>query len=44
VGDELYGVADERLMLHATYLEFIHPVTGNVLRVHSDAAFNGVDE
>lgn len=27
VGDDLYGTADERLHLHAAYLEFVHPVT-----------------
>ncbi|MBR5150920.1 MAG: RluA family pseudouridine synthase [Bacteroidaceae bacterium] len=28
VGDELYGVPDERLMLHAEYICFKHPVSG----------------
>lgn len=28
VGDELYGTKDRRLMLHAEYLSFVHPVTG----------------
>ena len=27
VGDDLYGTADERLYLHAAYLEFVHPKT-----------------
>ena len=28
VGDELYGTPDKRLMLHAEYVSFTHPVTG----------------
>lgn len=28
VGDELYGVPDERLMLHAEYICFKHPISG----------------
>ncbi len=31
VGDELYGTADKRLHLHAAYLEFIHPVTNEIV-------------
>lgn len=33
VGDELYGKADERLMLHAEYVSFLHPVTGVIIEV-----------
>ena len=33
VGDSLYGAVDERLMLHAEFLEFLHPVKKEVLRV-----------
>ncbi|MBW4888774.1 RNA pseudouridine synthase [Mucilaginibacter sp. HMF5004] len=32
VGDELYGTPAERLYLHASYLEFEHPVTKEILR------------
>ncbi|PTQ94893.1 tRNA pseudouridine32 synthase / 23S rRNA pseudouridine746 synthase [Mucilaginibacter yixingensis] len=28
VGDDLYGTAAERLYLHAAYLEFVHPASG----------------
>ena len=31
VGDMLYGTAAERLMLHATSISFVHPVTGKNL-------------
>lgn len=31
VGDDLYGISDERLYLHAAYLEFTHPVTSEKL-------------
>ncbi len=43
VGDRLYGRAapeeGERLMLHAELLEFVHPVSGEVMRVESAAPF-----
>jgi len=29
VGDRLYGIAGERLMLHAAELSFVHPITKN---------------
>lgn len=32
VGDDLYGTSDERLYLHAAYLEFVHPVTGKTMK------------
>lgn len=32
VGDDLYGTSSDRLYLHAAYLEFIHPVTAQVMR------------
>lgn len=41
-GDELYGPEPEpngRLLLHATDLAFIHPVTAVALRFHSEAPF-----
>lgn len=31
VGDDLYGTASDRLYLHAAHLEFVHPVTKEVL-------------
>jgi len=31
VGDDLYGTAANRLHLHAAYLEFIHPITKEIL-------------
>ncbi|TRW25328.1 RNA pseudouridine synthase [Flavobacterium zepuense] len=31
VGDDLYGTASNRLYLHAAYLEFIHPVTKQIM-------------
>jgi tRNA pseudouridine32 synthase/23S rRNA pseudouridine746 synthase len=43
VGDALYAPPDtaavERLMLHATRLEFRHPLTGDELRLLSAAPF-----
>ncbi len=32
VGDDLYGTPAARLCLHAAYLEFLHPVSGTVMR------------
>ncbi len=39
VGDELYGTSDERLMLHASCLEFAHPVTGKRLTLECKSDF-----
>jgi tRNA pseudouridine32 synthase/23S rRNA pseudouridine746 synthase len=39
VGDALYGVPAERLMLHARSLSFVHPVTGERLVVEKQAPF-----
>ncbi len=39
VGDRLYGVAGERLLLHAEQLGFVHPATGLALRFESPAPF-----
>lgn len=38
-GDELYGKKAERLYLHAEYLEFRHPVSGETIRVEKKADF-----
>ena len=39
IGDELYGSPDKRLMLHAEYLKFTHPVTGEVVEFTAAADF-----
>jgi len=40
IGDALYeGRKAERLMLHATHLAFVHPVTAKALNFESDAPF-----
>ncbi len=39
VGDNIYGIAGERLMLHAQTLEFRHPVTGEPIQLESAAPF-----
>lgn len=39
VGDELYGKKAGRLYLHAEYLEFRHPVSGQTIRVEKKADF-----
>lgn len=39
VGDELYGRKADRLYLHAEYLEFVHPGTGEVVKVEKMAEF-----
>lgn len=39
VGDELYGKKADRLYLHAEYLEFRHPVSGEVLSIEKKAGF-----
>lgn len=39
VGDELYGNAGERLMLHASSLSFTHPFTGEEIALESDFEF-----
>ena len=40
VGDSLYGVVDDRLMLHAEFLEFLHPVKKEVVRVVCESKFS----
>ncbi|AWH86830.1 RNA pseudouridine synthase [Flavobacterium album] len=39
VGDNLYGTAADRLHLHAAYLEFIHPVTGEMMKFEVSEEF-----
>lgn len=39
IGDELYGEKADRLYLHAEYLEFIHPITGETVRITKEAEF-----
>ena len=39
VGDDIYGQRAERLCLHASYLEFTHPVTNGRMSFSSDAPF-----
>lgn len=39
VGDELYGKKAERLYLHAEYLEFRHPIYGDIICVQENADF-----
>lgn len=39
VGDELYGKPADRLYLHAAVLEFVHPVTGEVMKFEDEADF-----
>lgn len=42
LGDALYGTKADRLYLHAAELEFIHPVTGEKIRLCREASFNQV--
>lgn len=39
IGDELYGEKTDRLYLHAEYLEFTHPITGETVRITKEAEF-----
>jgi tRNA pseudouridine32 synthase/23S rRNA pseudouridine746 synthase len=39
VGDEIYGTRAERLLLHAEYLEFNHPTSGERLCFERKAGF-----
>ena len=39
IGDELYGEKADRLYLHAEYLEFTHPITGETVRITIEAEF-----
>lgn len=39
VGDELYGKKADRLYLHAEALEFVHPHTGEILKITQESEF-----
>jgi tRNA pseudouridine32 synthase / 23S rRNA pseudouridine746 synthase len=39
VGDDIYGIKDKRLMLHAQWLEFVHPTTHKVMTILSPSPF-----
>lgn len=39
IGDELYGKRANRLYLHAEYIEFRHPIYGDIISVQKDAEF-----
>jgi len=39
VGDTLYGKKSDRLYLHAEYLEFTHPKTGEIIEIKKEADF-----
>lgn len=39
IGDELYGEKADRLYLHAEYLEFTYPITGETVRITKEAEF-----
>ena len=40
LGDELYGKKADRLYLHAEYLEFRHPIYGDILCIQKEADFH----
>ena len=39
LGDELYGKKADRLYLHAEYIEFRHPIYGDILCIQKEADF-----
>ena len=39
LGDELYGKKADRLYLHAEYIEFRHPIYGDILGIQKEADF-----
>ena len=39
VGDDLYGTKSDRLYLHAERIEFIHPITNEVMKLQLKAPF-----
>ncbi len=40
LGDELYGKKADRLYLHAEYIEFRHPIYGDIFRIQKKADFH----
>ena len=40
VGDELYGKKANRLYLHAEYLGFVHPVSGEYVEIEKESGFD----
>ena len=40
LGDELYGKKADRLSLHAEYIEFRHPIYGDILCIQKEADFH----
>lgn len=40
IGDELYGHSAHRLLLHACAISFIHPISGKLLTLRSEAHFD----
>ena len=39
IGDELYGKKADRLYLHAEYIEFRHPIYGDIISIQKEADF-----
>jgi len=39
LGDDLYGISNDRLYLHASFLKFEHPSNGKTMTFHSKAPF-----
>ena len=39
LGDDLYGIKDDRLHLHAAYLKFIHPVSKQEIEIYEPSGF-----
>lgn len=39
IGDELYGKKADRLYLHAEYIEFRHPIYGDIISLQKEAEF-----
>jgi len=39
IGDDLYGKKNERLCLHAEWIEFLHPISREVMSVEVEAEF-----
>lgn len=39
LGDELYGKKADRLYLHAEYIEFRHPIYGDIISIRKEADF-----